>query len=51
MLGKKFIIGGSQLYNHVYENYHDFIDIIYETVVNCTLPEIELNHLANYILL
>ena len=26
MLGKKFIIGGSQLYNHVYENYHEYID-------------------------
>ena len=41
MLGKKFIIGGSQLYNHVYENYNDHIDIIYETVVNCTLPQID----------
>ena len=34
MLGKKFIIGGSQLYNHVYQKYNDRIDVIYETIIN-----------------
>lgn len=38
LLGKKFIIGGSQLYNHVYKHYNKSIDIIYETYINCTLP-------------
>ena len=41
MLGKKFIIGGSQLYNYVYENYYEQIDIIYETNINCSLPQID----------
>ena len=40
MLGKKFIIGGAQLYNHIYKNYKEFIDIVYETLVNCTLPNV-----------
>ena len=34
MMGKKFIIGGSQLYNYVYDNYHSNLDIIYETFIN-----------------
>ena len=34
MQGKKLIIGGSQLYNYVYDNYHSNLDIIYETFIN-----------------
>ena len=34
MLGEKFIIGGSQLYNYVYDNYLGFINKIYETHIN-----------------
>ena len=36
ILGKKFVIGGSQLYHHVYKNYNNDIDIIYETFINYT---------------
>ena len=44
MLGKKFIIGGSILYNHVYENYKNNIDIIYETYINCSVSDTTLNY-------
>lgn len=44
MLGKKFIIGGSILYNHVYENYKANIDVIYETYINCSVSDTTLNY-------
>jgi len=34
LLGKKFIIGGTKLYDYVYYNYNDNIDVIYETNIN-----------------
>ena len=34
LLGDKFIIGGSQLYNYVFDNYLSYIDKIYETHIN-----------------
>ena len=34
MLGEKFIIGGSQLYNYVFDNYLSYINKIYETHIN-----------------
>jgi len=34
MLGKKFIIGGSQLYDYVWSDYFHNIDHIYETIIN-----------------
>ena len=43
MLGKKFIIGGSQLYDHVYNYYNEYIDVIYETFINCSITETEFN--------
>ena len=44
MPGKKFIIGGSQLYNYVYDKYHSNIDIIYETFINYTFDYRRLEH-------
>ena len=34
LLGEKFIIGGAQLYNHVFNEYNSVIDKIYETYIN-----------------
>ena len=34
LLGEKFIIGGAQLYNHVFSEYNSVIDKIYETYIN-----------------
>ena len=34
LLGEKFIIGGAQLYNHVFSEYNSIIDKIYETYIN-----------------
>jgi dihydrofolate reductase/thymidylate synthase len=34
LLGDKFIIGGSQLYNYVFDNYLSYIDKIYESHIN-----------------
>ena len=34
LLGQKFIIGGSQIYNYVFNNYLKFVDKIYETNIN-----------------
>ena len=37
MLGRKFIIGGAELYNNVYKNYYNNIDCVYETYINKSL--------------
>ena len=34
ILGKKFVIGGTQLYDHVYKNYKNDIDVVYETSIS-----------------
>ena len=34
IFGEKFIIGGAQLYNYVFNNYLTYIDKIYETFIN-----------------
>ena len=34
LLGEKFIIGGAQLYNHIFSEYNSVIDKIYETYIN-----------------
>ena len=44
MLGNKFIIGGGQLYNHIFSNYLMVIDKIYETIVNYNLIKSEHTH-------
>ena len=34
LLGEKFIIGGSQIYNYVFNNYLKYVNKIYETNIN-----------------
>jgi len=37
MMGAKFIIGGAQLYNFIFDKYYDLIDTIYETYINYSI--------------
>jgi len=48
MLGEKFIIGGGQLYNYVYDNYSEHINKIYETSININILDMSNNDCFHY---
>ena len=48
MLGDKFIIGGGQLYNYVYDNYSEHINKIYETSININILDMSNNDCFHY---
>ena len=44
LLGEKFIIGGAQLYNHVFSEYNSVVDKIYETFINHSVNSPQLHY-------
>ncbi len=44
LLGEKFIIGGAQLYNHVFSEYNSVVDKIYETYINHSVDSPQLHY-------